>query len=138
MARIATISRKQPRTEQERLFEAWLGSAETVWLTCRVMGHWWPDYDRLAADDKLGVRRGGYILEMTCDRGCGVGRRSYLTSSFSPDRGSNSYTYPRGYQLPEYAGGGWNFTRDMRARVRHELYSRARREHGRPEEATES
>jgi hypothetical protein len=107
-------------------FERWLAKQTWEALNCRIQGHKWPSYDvlhdhgRIGASDrrnKRGALTGGIMLDMVCERGCGVQRRAYLTGSYSPDRNANVYTYPENYQLPP---GSW-FDRSRRAKVRRQL-----------------
>jgi hypothetical protein len=120
--------RTEPRISaqvSEEAFDLWLANAKTVWLACRIQGHWWPDYNTLNRGGRIGAREGGYMLDMSCDRGCGVQRRASLTTEFGIMRHGNSYQYPPGYQLRETAGGGWQMDKARRARIRQELAVRA-------------
>lgn len=75
-------------------FKKWVRDTDTVILVCWDLGHIW-DADIYDSIEKR--PHGAHLLVGSCDRGCGVVRARFLTSSWQPDAAKNSYKYPRGY-----------------------------------------
>jgi len=107
-------------------FKKWIAKTDTVILVCWDLGHIW-SADLYGHLEKRS--HGAHSMLGPCQRGCGVVRARYLTSSWSPDPSKNSYKYPRGYSPREYMEGNPFFmSAEHRAAIRRELSRRAKNE----------
>lgn len=107
----------------ERQFQKWINSTDTVILACWDLGHIW-EFDLYDSIEKR--PHGAHMLIGSCQRGCGVVRARYLTSSWSPDSSKNSYKYPRGYSPKDFMEGNPFFmSAEHRAAIRRELARRS-------------
>jgi hypothetical protein len=102
-------------------FRQWLKDTDTVTLVCWDLGHIW-DADIYDSIEKR--PHGAHLLTGSCDRGCGVERSRYLTSTWSPDAAKNSYRYPRGYSPRGIVGVGFFMDAQHRAAIRKEIARR--------------
>ena len=75
-------------------FKQWVIDTDTVVLLCWDLGHVWNQsiYANIRTDTF-----GAHLLTGSCERGCGVARTRYLSSSWSPESNKNTYEYPKGY-----------------------------------------
>lgn len=105
----------------EPAFKKWLAESDTVILVCWDLGHIW-DADIYNSIEKQ--PHGAHRLIGTCDRGCGVERSRYLTSSWSPEPNKNLYRYPKGYSPRGIVGTGFFMDAQHRAAIRREIARR--------------
>jgi hypothetical protein len=108
----------------EPQFKKWVGEVDTVILVCWDLGHIWNAdlYDNIEKRP-----HGAHLLVGSCDRGCGVVRARYLTSSWTPDAARNSYKYPRNYSPKGLMGeSGFFMSREHRGAIRREIARRAK------------
>jgi hypothetical protein len=104
-------------------FKRWVKDTDTVVLVCWDLGHIWTEdlYDNI---ERV---HGAYLMSGICQRGCGVQRTRYMTSSWSPDPSHNTYKYPRGYSPKLHmAGSPFFMSREHRAYIRREIAGRHR------------
>lgn len=102
-------------------FKQWLSQTDSVILLCWDLGHIW-NAAIYATIEK--VAHGAHLLTGECERGCGVKRARYLTSSWSPDPSKNSYQYPKGYSPRGLFREGFFMDAEHRAAIRRELARR--------------
>jgi len=110
----------------EHGFKKWIQKTDTVILVCWDLGHIWSAelYGHLERRP-----HGAHVMLGPCQRGCGVVRARYLTSSWSPDSSKNSYKYPHHYSPREYMEGNPFFmSAEHRAAIRRELSRRIKAE----------
>jgi hypothetical protein len=107
----------------EPQFRKWVGEVDTVILVCWDLGHIWNAdlYDNIEKRP-----HGAHLLVGSCDRGCGVVRARYLTSSWTPDAAKNSYKYPRNYSPKGLIESGFFMSREHRGAIRKEIARRAK------------
>jgi hypothetical protein len=102
-------------------FKKWIRDTDTVILVCWDLGHIW-DADIYDSIEKR--PHGAHLLIGTCDRGCGVERSRYLTSSWSIDSSHNTYRYPHNYSPRGLVGTGFFMDREHRSAIRREIARR--------------
>jgi hypothetical protein len=107
-------------------FKQWVIDTDTVILLCWDLGHVWNQsiYASIRTD-----RYGAHLLTGTCERGCGVARTRYLSSSWSPESNKNTYEYPKGYSPRGlYREDGFFMDAEHRAFIRREIARRVEEE----------
>jgi hypothetical protein len=109
-------------------FKQWVIGTDTVILLCWDLGHVWNQsiYANIRTD-----RFGAHLLTGKCERGCGVMRTRYMSSSWSPESNKNTYEYPKGYSPRGlYREDGFFMDAEHRAFIRREIARRTEEELG--------
>jgi hypothetical protein len=107
-------------------FKQWVNGADTVILLCWDLGHVWNQ--SIYADIKTGPH-GEHLLTGNCERGCGVRRTRYMSSTWSPESNRNTYDYPKGYSPRGlYREDGFFMDAEHRAFIRREIARRTQEE----------
>jgi hypothetical protein len=109
----------------EPAFKKWVSEVDTVVLVCWDLGHIW-NSDLYDSIEKRPL--GAHMLVGSCDRGCGVVRARYLSSSWRPDSAKNSYKYPRNYSPKGLIDSPFFMSWEHRAAIRKEIARRFRTE----------